>query len=283
VIRTPYIFHVLLTSSCAFLCLTVVAAPAQAPITPSAPQIVVDAVKYQLDDFQHSTWGLRYRVHRQDEKEDTERDLIESREGNVARTLTRHGKPLTPEEDAAERQRLEAITAADMARRRRQTESNEKYGVELIEALPQAMLYTLTPGQPQLAQGEHTQTVYDFAPNPHFHPKTTTESVLPCLAGRVWIDSETHHLIRIEGNVVQNVNLMMGILARVYSGGTISFEQHPVGGGHYGYTRLDIDVKLRELMVKVMPYRATYNATNQTYLSSAPTFQDAVKLLLARP
>ena len=71
-----------------------------------APQMIVDAVKYQLADFQHTSWGLRYRVHRQDDKEDTERDLIESREGNVARTLTRHGKVLTADEEAAERERL---------------------------------------------------------------------------------------------------------------------------------------------------------------------------------
>jgi hypothetical protein len=283
VIRTRLAFHVLLTSTCAVVCLSPVAACSQAPDAAPAPGIVADAVKYQLDDLQHTAWGLRYRVHRQDEKEDTERDLIESHEGNVARTLARHGEPLGADGDAAERQRLEGITASDMARRKRQTEANEKYGVELIEALPKAMIYTLVPGQPQLPQGEHAQTVFDFAPNPHFHPKTTTESVLPCLAGRVWIDSETHHMIRIEGKVVQNVNLMMGILARVYSGGTISYEQHPVGGGHYGYTRLEINVKLRELMVRVMPYHATYTATNHTYFAPSPSFQDAVKMLLTQP
>ncbi len=222
-------------------------------------------------------------MHRQDEKEDTERELVESRDGNVARTLSRHGEALTPAEEAAERERLTSITAADMARRRRQSESNEKFGVDLIIALPEAMVFTPVAGQPQLSQGEHTQAVFDFAPDPKFHPRTTTQAVLPCVAGRVWIDSETHHLIRMELNVVQNVNLMMGILARVYSGGTLSYEQHPVGGGHYGYTRLDINVKLRELMVKVVPYHATYTATDVNYMPAAPSFQDAVNMLLARP
>jgi hypothetical protein len=278
--RTLSDFRVFHPLACFALCLPGSTARAQAPET---PPIVTDAVKYQLDDFRHVTWGLRYRVHRQDDKEDTERDLIESRDGNVARTLSRHGEPLSAEAAAHERERLEAISAADMAKRRHQSESNEKYGVELMEALPTAMVYTPTPSQPQLPQAEHTQTVFDFAPNPKFHPKTTTESVLPCLSGRVWIDSETHHLIRIEVKVVQNVNLMMGILARVYSGGTLVYEQHPVGGGHYGYTHLEIDVKLRELMVKVMPYHATYTATDFTYMPTAPSFQDAVKTLLARP
>jgi hypothetical protein len=240
-------------------------------------------VKYELDDFRHVDWGLRYHVHRQDEKEDTERDLIESRDGNVARTLSRHGQALSPEDEAAERERLQRITAADMARRRRQAESTEKFGVELIGALPQAMLFTPTAGQPQLPRAEHLLTVFDFTPNPKFHPKTTSEDVLPCVAGRVWIDSETHHLVRMELKVVQNVNLMLGILARVYSGGTLNFEQHPVGGGHYGYTRIEINVKLRELMVKVVPYHATFTATDASYLPTAPSYQDAVKMLLTKP
>jgi hypothetical protein len=273
-------FRVFGSLACISLCLPGVAACTQAP---EAPSIVIDAVKYQLDDYRHTSWALRYRVHRQDEKEDTERDLIETRDGNVARTLTRHGQELSPDEAAHESARLQSLTVADMARRRRQAESNEKYGVELMEALPKAMVYTPVAGQPQLPQAEHPQVVLDFAPNPKFHPKTTTESVLPCLSGRVWIDSETHHLIRIEVKVVQNVNLVMGILARVYSGGTLTYEQHPVGGGHYSYTRMEINVKMRELMVKVMPYHATYTATDTTYMPSPPSLQDAVKTLLARP
>ena len=254
----------------------------QAQETSATPALVSDAVKYQLEDFNHTRWGLRYRVRRQDGRTDIERELIESRDGNVARTLSRNGEPLSAAEESAERVRLEKLTASDMARRRRQAESTEKYGVELIGVLPQAMLYTMAAGQPQI-QAEHLQAVYDFEPNPQFHPATTSQSILPSLKGRVWIDTETHHLVRIELNVVKNVNLMMGILARVYSGGTLTYEQHPVGGGHYGYTRIDINVKLRELMVKTVPYHSTFTATHITYMPVAPGYQEAVRALLSRP
>jgi hypothetical protein len=267
----------------AAVCCVTVTNRAQAPEPTQTPAIITDAVKYQLEDLHHTTWALRYRVHRIDDKEDSERDLIETRDGNVARTLMRHGRPLTPEEDAAEKARLEHISAADLSRRHKQSDSSEKYGTELIAALPRAMIFTPVAGQPQLPQGEHPQAVYDFAPNPQFHPSTTSQEVLPCLNGRVWIDSETHHLVRIELTVVKNVNLMMGILARVYSGGTLSYEQHPVGGGHYAYTRMEIDVKLRELMVKVLPYHATFTATDVAYMPTPPPYKEAVKMLLENP
>ena len=40
------------------------------------------------------------------------------------------------------------------------------------------------------------------------------------------------------------------MLAHVYQGGTMVYEQHPVGDGHYAYSHIAIDVRLREFMVK---------------------------------
>lgn len=257
------------------------AAPHPETITQEAvPALVAEAVRYQLEDFHHTTWGLRYRVHRVDAKDDTVRELIESADGNVSRTLSRHGRPLTDEEAADEEKRLRSISASDLARRRRSSDSSEKYGTELIGAMPRAMLYTLTPGQPQLPQFTQSQVVLNFEPDPRYHPQTTAQEVLPGIAGRMWIDAETHHLLRVELNVTKNLNLMFGILARVYQGGTLTYEQQPVGGGHYAYRYIEINVKLRELMVKVMPYHETLTATDITYLPIAPPMSDAVNMLL---
>jgi hypothetical protein len=249
----------------------------------AVPALVQEAVKYQLEDYRHSAWGLSYRVHRTDDKEDSERLLIESADGNVARTLMRHGKPLTADEDAAERKRLEGLSVAEVTRKRKQADSSAKYGVELMSALPKAMLFTLAQGQPQLPQIMGAQVVLDFVPNPQYHPGTTAQSALPCIAGRVWIDAETHHVLRIEIKVIKNLNVMLGFLARVYEGGTFSYQQHAVGGGHYAYDHMQMNVKLRELMVKTVPYNATYTATDVKYLPVAPSLQDAVKMLLAVP
>ncbi|SEC58097.1 hypothetical protein [Terriglobus roseus] len=256
------------------------AAAAEAITQEEVPALIADAVKYQLEDFHHTTWALRYRVHRIDTRDDSVRELIESADGNVARTLMRHGHPLTSEEAADEEKRLRSVSAAELLRRRRNSDSSDKYGIELISALPTAMEYTLVSGQPQLPQFTRPQVVLNYTPNPKYHPQTTAQQLLLGIAGRMWIDAETHHLLRIEVNVTKNLNLMFGILARVYQGGTLTYEQQPVGGGHYAYRAIDIDVKLRELMVKVVPYHQTLTATDITYLPKAPSVSEAVNMLL---
>lgn len=247
----------------------------------SLPALIADAVKYQTDDFHHAGWALRYRVHRTDTREDSVRDLVESADGNVARTLARQGKPLTPEEDAAEQERLRSLTSAEVSRRHRNGENSDKYGMEMISAMPAAMIYTLTPGQPQLQQFPMPQVVLDYTPNPTYHPSTAAQSMLPSLAGRLWIDAETHHLLRIEINITKNLNLAMGLLIRVYQGGTMTYEQHAVAGGHYAYSHIDINVHLRELMVKSVPYHSILDATDVSVLPSPPPLKEAVEMLLS--
>lgn len=244
--------------------------------------ILKQAVQYQLDDFHHRGWGLQYRVHRLDQKEDSIREVIETEDGNISRTLTYKGRTLTQDEEEGEQDRLKSLTQEGVRKRRQKSEENDKYGLELIKTLPQAMIFTPTGGQPQLP-AHSPQVVLDFAPDPKFHPTSTTQSLLTGIAGRLWIDAETHHLTRIELRVIQNLNLMFGILARVYQGGTLSYEQRPVSPQHDVFIEVKMDVKLRELMVHVAPYRQTLTVTDIRFYPVAPTVKDAANTLLAIP
>ncbi len=265
----------------ALVCMPLWGAAQKVSISDTAvPALVDDAVRYQLANMHHTGWALRYRVHRVDSKEDTVRDLIESKDGNVARTLVRQGKSLTPDEDAAEQQRLRMMTPSEAAKHHRGAEASEKYGTDLIGALPRAMTYSLVPDQPQLPQFSVPQIVLDYAPRPGFQPASTAESLLTGLAGRMWIDGETHHLLRIEISIIRNLNLALGLLVRVYQGGTMVYEQHPVAGGHDAYTHIAINVTLRQLLVKTVPYRSTLDATDTVVLPAVPTLPEAVNLLL---
>ena len=259
--------------------------PAQKPAASQAdvPALVEDAVKYQLQDLHHPSWALQYRLHRVSDRDDTTRELVESTDGNVSRTLERHGQRLTQEEAGAEEQRLRSLTPAEMARHHHGSDTTDKFAVELIGVMPKAMLYTLTPGQPQLPQFSGPQVVLDFAPNPAFQPASTAQSLLTGLTGKLWIDAETRHLLRMEINITKNLNLFLGILAHVYQGGTMVYEQHPVGDGHYAYSHIEINVRLRELMLKTVPYHSIMDTSNVTLLPSRPPLKQAVDMLLSTP
>ncbi len=66
----------------------------------------------ELIVLNHPGSYLRYRMHIHDEKGEQVRDVIESKDGTVARMIQKNGRPLTPEEDQAERDRLNAMIAS---------------------------------------------------------------------------------------------------------------------------------------------------------------------------
>lgn len=249
---------------------------------PPTPAIIRDAVQHELDMYKSHTWGLQYRVHRVDSKDDSMREVIETADGNVSRTLTWKGRALTADELAGERKRLEALTISKVQRRREKSQSSDKYAIELIQTLPKAMVYT--PVAEQQAGGlEHEQAVFDFAPNPAFQPQDSTQSLLTGLAGRIWINTEDHHLSRLDLHITRNLNLMFGMLARVYEGGLMSYEQRAAAPGVYCYSRVTLDVTLRELMLRTVPYKQTLTVSDVQFLPTAPTVKQAVTTLLALP
>jgi hypothetical protein len=66
------------------------------PLPKDANQLVKDAIKHQdeADAADHTHW--RYHIHREDEKGSQDRDVIETKDGQLARTLLINGQPLTP-------------------------------------------------------------------------------------------------------------------------------------------------------------------------------------------
>jgi hypothetical protein len=100
----------------------------------------VDCARNEVLVIQHPDSNLRYRLHEVDEKGDRVRDQIETPDGGVARLILRDGRPLTPEEDAAERERLNSLadSPADFARHVRREQENKKTGIRLIQLMPDA-------------------------------------------------------------------------------------------------------------------------------------------------
>jgi len=262
---------------------------ASAPGTPSsllgAPPraLIADVAANEVRAIRHPDSYLRYRMHTLDEKGDRVRDIIESRDGAVARLMLKDGKPLTEEEDQAERARLNDMIASPsvFARHAHTDQTGKKLATDLIQLMPDAMLYTYSPGQPQIESpnGPH-QVVLDYTPNPGWSPPNTTAEALTGLQGRMWIDAKTHQLLRMEGTVFRTVNFGWGMLAHVYPGGKLALDQTTVGGNRLIFTRFVEHVKVRALLLKTLDVNATIEASAFQTLPRPLTFQDATRLLL---
>lgn len=256
------------------------------PAPAGTPQSWVErAAQYELAVVQQDDLPLRYRIRKMSEKSDTTRVVIESEQGNVARLVERDGKPLTPAEDAAERSRLNAILQSPDAYLKHEKKQDEgrAYALGLIKLMPRAMIYSYAPGQPQPPGAASSQVVIDFHPDPSFKPPTIVSSLLTGLEGRMWLDARTGHMTRIQAHVLHPVNFGWGVIARVYPGGTLEFEQTCVAGSRWAYSHLEMNLTLREMMVRTVNDRTRMTAWDFEPLPSPLSVQAAVHALLALP
>ncbi len=226
---------------------------------------------------------LRYQIQRVDHKGTTLRDQIESHDGGVARLLQHNGQVLTATEDEGERQRLTALLGSNKLQQRERDEAhNRSYGTELLQVMPDAMHFTPAAEQTPLADVADRQIVIDFAPDPQFHPANMAEQILPALRGRVWIDLNDRRLLRMELHNTSDVNLAWGLLAKVYSGGSVVYEQRKFQE-LYTFTHIVMHLRMRELMIRTVAVDTDSTASAFQRLMISPSGDDAVKMLLAEP
>jgi hypothetical protein len=246
---------------------------------------VVDAAANELVALHHKDSYLRYRMETVNEKGAQARDVIESKDGTVARLILKDGKPLTPEQDGGERQRLNDMVAspAAYAKHVKNGESEKTMADKLVPLMADAMIYTYTPGQPQTGKnGGALEIVLDYKPNPKFNPPNTEAQALTGLEGRVWIDAKTRYVVRMEGTITRGVNFGWGMLAHIYPGGKLVLDQANAGGNRWIFTDFFMQLNVRALMVKTLNIRSSAKASGYQVLGPM-SYQDAVHLLLATP
>ncbi len=203
----------------------------------------------------------------------------------MARLILKNGKPLTPEEDKGERQRLNDMIAspAAYAKHVKNGESEKTMADKLVPLMAEAMINTYTPGQPQSGRnGGALEIVLDYKPNPKFVPPNTQAQALTGLQGRVWIDAKTHYVVRMEGTIFRPVNFGWGMLAHIYPGGKVVMNQTNVGDNRWIFTDFSMELSVRALMLKRLDIRSSAKTSNYQTLSPM-SYQDAIHLLLATP
>lgn len=255
------------------------------PLSVDPRSWAVDASANELLALHHTGSYLRYRMHVIDTKGDRVRDVIESKDGTVARLILKDGRPLTDEEDKGERQRLNDMltSPSNYAKHVKNDASGRKIADSLLKLMPDAMLYTYAPGQPQTGKNPGSlEIVLDYKPNPKFSPPTTTAEALTGLQGRVWIDAKSRYVVRMEGSVFRGVNFGWGMLAHIYPGGKLVIEQTHAGGGRWIFTRFDEQLTIRALMVKTLNIKANIEASDFQTIGPI-SYQDAIHLLLNTP
>ncbi|HEY5328679.1 MAG TPA: hypothetical protein VIJ79_02245 [Acidobacteriaceae bacterium] len=258
-----------------------------ADLTKSTPPSWVEAaaVNEQHIINDDGSFPLRYRIRKVDAKNDVTRDIIESKQGTVARLVERNGQPLTAQEDALERARLTGMLDSPRAfiKHHKRDDAARGYSMDLVREMPRAMIYTYAPDQPQRPNAAGPEVAIDFTPDPHYKPPALVANILTGLQGRLWIDRKSLRVTRIEGRVLHPVDFGWGMLARIYPGGTVEFEQANAGGDRWAYSHLRENITIREMMVKTVQQHTDMDAADFKMLPAPVSYQEAIHILLATP
>jgi hypothetical protein len=76
----------------------------------------------------------------------------------------------------------------------------------------------------------HDCWVLSATPKPRYQPTKRELKVLTGMQGRLWIDKESGHWVKVQAEVLQTVSLS-GFFAKVRPGTRVLLEQTPVAGG----------------------------------------------------
>jgi hypothetical protein len=150
------------------------------------------------------------------------------------RLVAVNGKPLTPEEQTREHQKLEQVivqrqseSKEQRAQRVSKYEKDRKRDHLLMEQLPVAFDFTLL-GEQKL--GLNDVYVLRATPRPGYRPPNTETKVLTGMRGKLWIDKQTYQWVKVEAEVVHPVSIA-GFLAQVQPGTRFELEKMPVDNG----------------------------------------------------
>ncbi len=236
------------------------------------------ALANELAAAQDRNHPMRYRLRKSSPRLTTTKEIVETRDGDVARLIAINDQPLSPADEQREEARLEtlALNPKRQHQRKQAEEDDTERALKVLRALPGAFLYQdAGPGEGPTGRVEK----FTFRPNPEYEPQSLETQVLPAIAGEIWIDPVHLRVARLEGHIEQDVDFGWGILGRLHKGGWIVIEQADVGGGLWRTVRLQMRMSARV----IFKTRVFDTAQEQTQFRPVPpdlSYRKAVELLL---
>lgn len=226
---------------------------------------------------------MRYQLRKANPRGITTKEILETRDGEVARLNAINDKPLSAADETNEEARLNALLGDPAKQRRRKQAEEDDTGraLKVLRALPSAFLYQdAGPGEAPTGKVEK----FTFRPNPGFDPLSLETEVLPAMTGEIWIDPVHLRVARLEAHLQKDVVFGWGILGRLNKGGWIVIEQADVGPDkgidQWRTVRLQIQMSGR-VVFKNRVFDTTEVQSNYAPLPQGMSYQEAVELLLS--
>ncbi len=251
------------------------------PLSPEQAQALVDRVlATEIHAAENPGPLMRYRLRKSSPRLTTVKDIVETRDGDVARLISINDKPLTPAEEQQEQARLDGLLAnPGRQRHRKQSEdADSQRALDIVRALPDAFLYSYTgafSGPGRMIEK------FTFRPNPGFNAPDLETQILTQMTGQLWIDPAAGRVIHLEGQLQHDVEFGWGILGRLNKGGWISIHQADVGGD-WRIVRFQMAMTAR-LLFRTRTFDTVEEETRFQPVPPSLGYREAIKMLTEDP
>lgn len=218
------------------------------PLQPAQAQALVDrAFATEMHTAEDPGHPMRYLLRKATPRLATTKEIIETREGAVARLIAQNGQPLDAEDERREMERLTALeqSPGQQARRKRSGDNDARMVLKLLRTIPHAFLFQYE-GPGMVANGRAIQR-FGFRPRPGFDPPDLETAVLKSMAGELWIDASEERVVHIAGALEQDTNFAWGILGKLSKGGWLVLDQNEIGPHQWRITHVQLKMNLRIL------------------------------------
>jgi hypothetical protein len=230
------------------------------------------AVKFMFSSRKQTTRGVQNRVY------------AEANEAVASLAVRESDRPLNPQQQRAETDKLAQVASNPSALRRKQDHENQEleHTLRIVKALPDAFSYEYAGtenGEPGLGKAGNQLVRLHFKPNPSYSPPSTEEQVLQGMEGDVLIDPAAHRLARIDGALYKEVAFGWGVFGRLDKGGSFRVQQADAGDGNWVVTEMNLRLTGKILLLKSLNLTSNEVFGNFRRLPDDLPFARAVEML----
>jgi hypothetical protein len=257
-----------------------------AGLTPAQAQALEQrALATELRTARDTSHLMRYRLRKSSPRLTSTKEIVETRDGDVARLVALNDLPLSPADEQREEARLDAL-ASDPSRQRHRKQSEETdtgIVLKLLRMLPQAFLYEYAgpgTGSSRGAGSSGKVERFTFRPNPRFSPPDLETQALTAMSGEIWIDAAQERVTRLEGHLQRDTNYGWGVLGKLDKGGWIVIEQADVGRRQWRIVRFQMKMNLRVLF-KTRNFDTVQEMTRYEPVAADLGYRQAIQMLRA--
>jgi hypothetical protein len=232
--------------------------------------VVANELKADAND--HSRW-----MYRDDNKlpgKHTVTLVIQTAEGDLSKMIEKNGRPLTPQEQKDDEQKMDNFVhdASLREKQKRDNEQDAEKASALTKLLPEAFLWTFAGRSGAL-------TTLRFEPDPKFNPPTRESRVFAAMEGTMVVHTKQKRIKQLKGTLTHDVDFGYGLLGKLQKGGTFEIERQQIAPRIWSITATHIHIQGHALIFKSISEEQDEVTSHYHRTPASLSLADAAKML----